>query len=361
MKTSILSALFLGATLVASTASAHGEKETAPAIGPKPIRADGHAPIGVMGEHRHKTGGVMLSYRFMHMNMQGNQIGTSDVSPGTIVTTVPNRFFGAPGQPPTLRVVPTDMTMDMHMFGLMFAPIDRVTLMLMLPFVEQEMSHLVRNGARFNTRTDGIGDLRTSALIRLIEKEDHHLHAQIGVSFPTGSVTEQDLTPAPGGSTVRLPYPMQLGSGTYDFLPGLTYTGERDWMSWGAQARGEIRMNENHANYRQGHEYALTAWAGVEFADWISTSLRLEWQQTMNHSGRDESPSVNPMMVPTADPSRRALKRLDLLLGVNFAAPEGVLDGFRIAIEAGLPIEQNLDGPQLETDWLVTTGVQYAF
>ena len=42
-----------------------------------PLRADGHAPIGVMGEHRHKTGEVMLSYRFMHMDMEGYRSGTN--------------------------------------------------------------------------------------------------------------------------------------------------------------------------------------------------------------------------------------------------------------------------------------------
>ena len=35
------------------------------------VRADGHAPIGVMGDHLHKRGEWMLSYRFMRMNMEG--------------------------------------------------------------------------------------------------------------------------------------------------------------------------------------------------------------------------------------------------------------------------------------------------
>lgn len=111
-------------TLCLSTlpATAHEDAPPAPGDGLRvsatdlpPLRADGHAPIGVMGEHRHKTGEVMLSYRFMHMDMQGNLIGDDNVSPATIATTVPNRFFGAPGQPPTLRIVPTDMRMQMHM------------------------------------------------------------------------------------------------------------------------------------------------------------------------------------------------------------------------------------------------------
>ena len=41
------------------------------------IRADGHAPIGVMGDHPPKTGEWMLSYRFMRMHLEGNRIGTN--------------------------------------------------------------------------------------------------------------------------------------------------------------------------------------------------------------------------------------------------------------------------------------------
>ncbi|MEO0773508.1 MAG: hypothetical protein AAFZ04_10040 [Pseudomonadota bacterium] len=49
--------------------------------GNEPLRADGHAPIGVMGDHRHATGEIMLSYRFMRMDMGGNQVGSSNLSP----------------------------------------------------------------------------------------------------------------------------------------------------------------------------------------------------------------------------------------------------------------------------------------
>ena len=52
------------------------------------IRADDHAPIGVMGDHMHKKGEWMLSYRYMRMNMEGNQIGENEVTPEDIVTTV---------------------------------------------------------------------------------------------------------------------------------------------------------------------------------------------------------------------------------------------------------------------------------
>ena len=115
---------FIGAALAAAVSS--------PAFADGATVAKDHAPIGVMGDHMHKKGEVMFSYRFMRMNMAGSRIGTDPATPEEIVTTVPNRFFGNPMQPPTLRVVPLEMTMDMHMVGAMYAPTDWLTLMAMV-------------------------------------------------------------------------------------------------------------------------------------------------------------------------------------------------------------------------------------
>jgi len=105
----------------------------------------------------------------------------------------------------------------------------------------------------------------------------------------------------------------------------------------------------------------LTAWGAIDAAKWVSLSLRAEWKQNLNIRGRDESSSVNPAVVPTADPGRRAARTLSLLGGVNFALPKGWLSGLRLAFEVGVPVYQWLDGPGLETDWTTTVGVQYAF
>ena len=42
-------------------------------------------------------------------------------------------------------------------------------------------------------------------------------------------------------------------------------------------------------------------------------------------------------------------------------ATRGVFKGLRFAVEALFPTYQNLDGPQLETKWRLTAGLQYAF
>lgn len=310
-------------------------------------RPDGHAPIGVMGDHTHEAGEFMLSYRYMRMNMNGLRDDDERISTSKVLQSYP--------------VAPQSMDMEMHMFGAMWAPIDRLTLMLMVPYVRKEMDHRTGTGLTFTTRTDGVGDIKLSGLVKLWENESHELHLNLGISFPTGSISEQDDTPPIDGTTQRLPYPMQLGTGTYDFLPGITYNGHLDAWSWGGQARGEVRMNENHAGYRVGNEYALTAWGARELARWVSASLRVEWSQSVNYRGRDESSALNPAIVATADPGKRAAMRLDALAGLNFIVPATPLEGIRFAVEAGLPVYQRLDGPGLETDWILTVGTQYAF
>ena len=315
-----------------------------------------HAPIGVMGDHTHggaaghhahKGGATMLSYRYMRMGMDGLRDGTSRVSRGDVLED--------------FMVTPLRMDMEMHMFGVMHAPIEGLTLMLMVPYVFLEMDHQTRGGARFTTRSHGLGDISATALIDLLARDNHKIHAHVGLSFPSGSISKKDTNPMSAPGAVRLPYPMQLGSGSFDFLPGLTYTGHLKQISWGAQGLGEIRLNENSAGYRLGNEYSLTAWSAVGVAKWLSMSFRMEWREILNIRGRDGNRNINPAVVPTADPNRRASQRLDVLFGVNFIMPDGPLSGVRFGVEAGFPVHQNLDGPGLETDYTMTVGVQYAY
>ena len=119
------------------------------------MSADSHAPFGVTGGHLHRSGKWMLSYRYRYMDMAGNRIDDDTVAPDAIATTIANRFFGAPMMPPTLRVVPTEMTMEMHMFGAMFAPTDWLTLIFMTGYVEKEMDHITYAGGMGTTVLGG--------------------------------------------------------------------------------------------------------------------------------------------------------------------------------------------------------------
>ncbi|MEQ8745468.1 hypothetical protein [Pyruvatibacter sp.] len=332
---------------------------------PAPIRADSHAPIGVMGDHMHKAGEVMFSYRYKRMDMSGVRDGMDDLSNAQVLAT-PNRFFGAPMQPPGLRIIPTEMTMDMHMIGAMYAPNDNLTLMVMGMYMKKEMDHIVFNPpgnaqiGGFTTKVEGLADTKVSGLVRLMDEGPTQVHLNIGVSLPTGSITEEGaiLTPMGMRPRVRLPYPMQLGSGTVDVLPGITYTDRSGDISWGAQAMATLRSGRNSENYQLGNAGELTTWAAYQFAPWVSTSLRLKGETIGKISGQDAR-IAGP--VQTADPSNIGGRFIEAGLGVNLVGQEGYIRGHRLAIEANVPVMQDLNGPQMKRDWSLMAGWQYAF
>jgi len=154
---------------------------------------------------------------------------------------------------------------------------------------------------------------------------------------------------------------MRLGSGTVDLLPGLTYTGFLNDVTWGFQALGTTRLGENQQGYTEGNRYQINSWGAYRWVEWVSTSVRFNWQQWGNIKGRDKQlqTTIGPNnLVETADPNLQGGKRLDLMGGVNILFPEWMGLENHLSVEAGLPIYQYLDGPQLKQSWSFWAGWQ---
>lgn len=314
-----------------------------------------HAPIGVMGDHMHKTGEWMFSYRYMSMSMEGNLQGDNSVAPETIVSS------GLP-----LRVVPIDMTTDMHMLGAMYAPNDQLTLMLMVNYIEKEMDHLTFQGMSginrlgvFTTETSGMGDTKIGALYSLRSDDSTNIHLNLSLSIPTGGIdhTDQILTPMNTTPSPRLPYPMQLGSGTYDIQPGITYAGTRDLWDWGSQVKMTIRLDDNDEGYSLGDQTQVTSWGGYRFTRWLTGSLRLTYTHADGISGRDGS--IN-LPVQTSNPDNFGGERIDLGVGITLIGTEGAQKGHRLALEYETTIDQDVNGIQMEMQDMLTIGYQFS-
>ena len=319
-------------------------------------------PISVMGGHMHDKGEWMLSYRYMRMDMDGNRNGTDELSPEEIVTNFANPNPG----PANLRVVPTEMTMDMHMFGAMYAPTDWLTLMAMGMYIEKEMDHITFAGmmgttrlGTFTTESKGIGDTKLNGLFRIYQDDMHTVHLNAGLSLPTGSIDETDdvLTPMNTTPTLRLPYAMQLGTGTFDALPGITYSGHTGKFGWGAQANAEIRLeDENDEGYAWGNKYQATFWGGYQANNWLSLNANM---RATTQSEIDGSDSQITAPVQTADPDNFGGDTISLGAGFDVIIPQ--VQNVSLGFNLDVPVYQDLNGPQMETDWIATGGLKLTF
>ncbi len=301
--------------------------------------------VNVLGTHTHLAGEWMIGYKFMFMRMQGNRDGTTRQTAGEVLQNFP--------------VTPTEMNMAMHMFELMYSPSNDLMLMAMFPYLDLSMDHLTRSGVQFTTATQGISDISLSGVYTVygdVEKGGHRLLVIPGLSFPTGSIDEKGDTPA---GHQQLPYPMQLGSGTFDLLPGFAYLADSGNWAWLTEAKGTIRLGKNSRDYSLGDQLHLNAWVSRRLTRMTSLTAQIQGFIWGNIDGAD--PQLNPAIVPTADPNRRGGKRVDFVLGWDLYAPEGRFKGNRLAIEAGVPMYQSLDGPQLENEWRLTAAWNWTF
>lgn len=321
-----------------------------------------HAPIMVMGDHMHKAGEYMVSLRAMDMSMDGNLNGTDDIADSAILDIA--NSHGAPAQ---LRVVPQKMDMKMTMLGAMYAPSDRVTLMLMATHIENTMTlktyHAMNKTllGSFKSRSEGAGDTTVGALIRGGATGAGKWHYSFGLSLPTGSIKQTGTVLTPMNMTAtgkRLPYPMQLGSGSYDLKPSITYNG--DWDRWrvGAQANAVVRLNDTNADYRLGDKAELQGWAMRRFTDWLSASVRFD----VSHQGKIDGQDSNiTLPVQTTQTNFSGGTFANLSLGVNLIGGSAALADHRLAIEWVSPVYQDVHGVQMERENTLMIGWQKTF
>jgi len=305
-------------------------------------RVDSHAPIGVMGEHTHEAGEWMLSYRYIFMQMDGHRDGTNSIT---------NQGAYDLG----FMAVAAEMEMEMHMIGLMYAPTDNVTLMAMLNYIRKDMRVEPRNAmmSPFNHASEGLGDVSIGALLKVYDSENHRVHLNMGMVLPTAEVDEVDRG-------TYMPFGMQLGSGTWDLKLGITYLGQSENYSWGAQLSGRVGLEgENGTGFSYGDSVNLTTWIARRINRSVSVSARLNYSLQDRIDG--EFDRVVPRVAPQHFQENYGGEVLEAGLGVNFLFQEGILKGHRIAAEVLVPVYQNANGVGMDRSYTVTVGWQKAF
>lgn len=291
-------------------------------------------PIDVLGTHIHLRGEWMLGYRYGVMQMEGH-------------SSLDEAF----------SMQPADMRMQMHMFEVMYGITDRLTLMAMVPLKRRTMQSTMHGGAAFSTTSQGLGDLRLSAHYALYQRGPDYFITSAGVELPTGSIDARDDTPM--GTDRRLPYPMQLGTGTTGAWIDLTFIDQFGDWAWGIHADGTFRLGRNAHEYRPGHVYHAGTWLTRRLTDWAAPLFHLDFHAEGDVEGAD--PLLNPAMAPTADPARQGEAHLDVAPGMSFYVPHGPLEGQRLALKIPFGIWDDHDGAPMERSWSVSLVWKWTF
>lgn len=335
-------------------------------------------PAGVMfGHMMPKADDIMIGYRFMYGVQSGSMLhGETPVDNAYLVANA------CPGSDYGCLYRPMKMHMQMHMLDLMYAPTDWLNLMLMpqlmsmdmtmsqplRPFATYEEDYDYAHHAGTRHSSNELGDTIATALVKLYDDGRHHLHAGIGISAPTGDIDAQ-LSPPQLNSTagtalapnsaVMQDYGMQLGSGTWDFKPSLTYTGHADAWGWGLQLSGTKRLEKNKYGYAYGDLFQATGWGSYAIFNWLNASVRgvYSWQDKIQGATWKNHDANSPFDFP----SNYGGRFVDVGFGLNVRIPDGQFAGHSLGVEWLQPVMTDFNGSQLDRDGALSATWSFSF
>lgn len=354
----LIQRLPLYVALSACAASAQAGDAATGSVSPAPPPA----PMGVFGAAVPGAGKLVVSINSAFGNLSGIKMGTRTVSNEYIVTNVP--FFLNPRQ--AVRIVPQNISFRTQILGLSYGVTDDLAAVLTAGMAEKSLEALTFKGTsgilplgRSYPGTESLADVTLSGVYRLYHDDVHRVMVNLGFSFPTGSNTatfNNFLLPTGVRQNIRGFYGMQIGAGTFDFMPGVVYAGFIGPWSWGVSYRGRFPLGPNPQGYLWGDLHDFSGWGGYSWIPGLTTTLRVN--ASMQGPIRGFDPEIRGPAVP-ANPAFYGGQRLELFGGGTISGKIIGYDNWTLAGEAGLPVYQNLNGPQIMKNWQAGISLRY--
>jgi hypothetical protein len=325
-------------------------------------KCGGNMPMNIPG------GGVPETHEFRFkvsastMHMDGLRNGTDSVSTSSLLGMPAMGLYMA---------APTEMDMQMLNISVGYSFTDDFFAGAMFMLKQNDMQMLFNGPMQmmtgqsgFTMESEGLGDVMLMAKYRLYTDDPLIPTSQsslfFGLSVPTGSIDEKNSThPLAMRQNEQLPYAMQLGSGTFDPSIGILYQASSSPWWWGVNAIYTARLYDNDRDYRLGDEFRLDLYSMNQL------SHNFLWQAQLNGSYKDKISGemdefttgvsghavsgnpASPAMTPLWKTDHYGGTQLFTTLGFQWQpAPLHVVD-----FQVGLPLYQDLNGPQLETDY----------
>jgi hypothetical protein len=251
---------------------------------------------------------------------------------------------------------PKSMDMDMSMFGVGYTPTTRWMFMMMANYTQNSMP--MSNGTTM--KSEGMGDIKLFAKHLLWADDILFPTTQwsllTGVSMPTGSIDERN-----DRNGDLLPYSMQLGSGTFDPIVGIQYSGKTNPWWYGGTVHYTGRLYDNHKGYRLGDKLDYNFFLIRQFRKDMLAELLLEGNYTGNLQGqaRDikngDGKMMGNFMSNRYDPDNYGGNEAWVSAGFQWQ-PESLLSQRPeiIDVNVGVPAYQNKNGYQMDSEWKVS-------
>lgn len=303
-------------------------------------RPDSHAPINITGDHFHDKGGLMISYRYILKNMSGNLNGNSEVE----IYDIFDKY----------NSISESNKIESHKVGFMYGVSRKINLMTSIGFTLKTMNLLSKKNQAFQVSSSGVEDVNFFGLYSIIDKSMNKTHLNIGISFPIGSISANDNFSS--STIIKLPYNMQIGSGTWNTRLGFTTFFQLEKISFGLQPSYKIHIGKNSYNYSFGNILNVNYWAAVKISNWISVSLNLQNKFTDKIRGIDTELTSN--IVPQSNTYNYGFYLFNSSIGTNIIPPFEKFKNIRIGIEYFLPLLQNYNGIQMGVDNNFVIGLQ---
>lgn len=326
----------------------------APSAVPAAPPAPPPGPIGVFGVDMPAAGKLVVSITPTIGNLSGIKMGTRTVSNEYIVTNVP--FFLNPRQ--AVRVVPQNIAYRTQILGLSYGVTKDFNIVFNAGMVEKSLDALVFQGARGIkplTRNypgiENLSDFALSGVYRIYQDDIHRVQVSLGFSLPTGTNTGTfNNWVQPNGSVLNIRgfYGMQTGTGTFDVMPGVVYAGYLGPLSWGASYRARFPLGPNRQGYLWGDLHELSGWGGYTWMPGLTTTFRAS--ASLQGPIRGWDPAINGAAVP-ANPLFYGGQRVELYGGGTISGKFIGYENWTLGAEVGLPVYQNLNGPQIMKNW----------
>lgn len=321
------------------------------------------APIGVFGADMPAKGKLVVTLAPSFTRMQGIKIGDQWVKAPYIVTNVPSAF--TPVGLHNLRMAPHALSTDTQTLSLAYGLTSDVTLFASTGMVEKSVNMEAFKGLTGTTplgykvgSTSGVADTTLATVVRLHQDQVNRFNINLGLSLPTASDTEDISLLLPNGTapSKRAFYAMQPGTGTVDALAGAAYSGVCGPLSWGLSYRARIPLDDNAQGWRYGDLHEANAWGGYTLAPGIEATLRLNG--TVQGAIHGQDPSIRGY-AQGANPNFYGGQQLSLFAGAVVSGQRFGLKAFQFGAEAGAPLYQQLNGPQLARAWQVNLAIRY--